>query len=337
MCRGSLRFFSGRSNPSLAERVAQELGEECRGAIEVSRFSDGEVAVRIAESVRGDDCFLLQSTCPPVNENLMELLVMIDAFRRGSAERITVIIPYFGYARQDRKARGREPISAKLVANLLTVAGADRILAIDLHTDQIQGFFDIPVDHLPARRIFARHFMKTGCAGSTTTVVAPDVGGVPQAKLLADELGASLGIVAKRRSAPNECEILEVIGEFEGQRVILYDDMIDTAGTMVTAAEAVLAQGAVEVHCAATHAVLSGPAIERLSRAGFASIVVTDTIPVPQEKLLPNMEILTVAPLLADAIKRIHNDQSVSAALQNDHYRQPRLFSLGEESNHGTD
>jgi ribose-phosphate pyrophosphokinase len=325
MERGPLRVFTGNANRILSDRVAAELGLDL-GAIEVGRFPDGEVSVQIAESVRGTDCFLIQPTCHPVNENLVELLIMIDAFRRGSADRITVVMPYFGYARQDRKAKGREPISAKLVANLITQAGADRILAVDLHTDQLQGFFDIPVDHLPARHIFADHFRHVLGGGDDTVVVSPDVGGVNQAKMLADELGSALGIVVKRRHAPGQADILEVIGDFKGRLVIMYDDMIQTGGTVVHAARALVERGASEVHCAATHPVLSGDASARLQDSAITALTVTDTIPVPPEKYFAKLNVLSVSALLADAIKRIHKDQSVSACLRNSHYNQPPLF-----------
>ena len=321
-----LKVFTGNSNPQLAEEICQYLHLPVSEAA-VRRFSDGEIFVEVRENVRGADVFVVQSTSPPVNDHLMELLIMVDAFRRASARRITAVIPYYGYARQDRKARGREPISAKLVANLITTAGADRVLTLDLHTDQIQGFFDIPVDHLTARGIIAEHFRRLGFTGESTIVVAPDVGGVNQARLLADHLDASLGIVAKRRPKPGEAQILEVIGDFRGRRAIVYDDMIDTGGTVIQAAEALLERGAEEVHCAVTHAVLSENALERLANSPFASIVVTDTIPLPPDQPVPEkLTVLTVAPLLADAIKRIHYHQSVSACLLNSHYRQPRLL-----------
>lgn len=325
MERGPLRVFSGSANQALAKSVAEELGQPL-GNLDLGRFPDGEVSVQIGESVRGTDCFIIQPTCPPVNENLMELLILIDAFRRGSAERITVVMPYFGYARQDRKARGREPISAKLVANLIAEAGADRVLAVDLHTDQLQGFFDLPVDHLPARQVFADHFRHLGLKGEDAVVVSPDVGGVHQAKLLADELDAALGIVVKRRSGPGKNEVLEVIGEFSGRRVIIYDDMIQTGGTVIDATEALLDRGAREVHCAVTHPVFSGDAAQRLAASPLTSLTVCDTIPVPEHKRFDRLTVLTVASLLADAIKRIHQDQSVSACLHTSHYHQPPLF-----------
>ncbi len=325
MQHGPLRVFSGTANLALAQLVAAEMGREL-GELQVGRFNDGEVSVQIGESVRGMDCFVIQPTCPPVNDNLVELLILIDAFRRGSADRITVVLPYFGYSRQDRKAKGREPISAKLVANVITEAGADRVLAVDLHTNQLQGFFDIPLDHLAARRIFADHFRYLGHRGKGTIVVAPDVGGVHQAKQLADELDAALGIVVKRRTEPGRTDVVELIGEFEGKTAILYDDMIDTGGSMIGGAQALIEHGALDVHCAATHALLSGDASARLEAGVLASVVTTDTIPVPPAKSFGKLTILSVAPLLSDAIGRIHSDASVSACLRNSHYRQPRLL-----------
>lgn len=311
---GEIRLFAGNSNPELTSRIAEALGVPL-GNIEVGRFSDGEVAVKINESVRGTDCFLLQSTSHPCNDNLMELLIMCDACRRGSARRIVTVLPYFGYARQDKKSRGREPISAKLVANLITVAGADRVLAVDLHTDQIQGFFDIPVDHLFARKILADHFLAEGMTGEDIVVVSPDVNAVNEAMLLADDLHASLAIVAKRRLRPNVAQVLEIIGDLEDKIAIMLDDMIDTAGTVVEGAKALVARGAREVHVAATHGVLSGPAYERLADPLVKTLVLTDTVPIPPEKRMDKMRILTVAPLLAQAIDSIHRDDSVSRIL----------------------
>ena len=309
---GELRVFAGNSNPELAQRIAAELGLVL-GEVEVGRFSDGEVAVKINENVRGADVFLIQATCQPSNDNLMELLILIDAARRGSARRIVAVLPYFGYARQDKKSRGREPISAKLVANLITVAGANRVVAVDLHTDQIQGFFDIPVDHLVARQIMADYFQTAGMTGEEVVVVSPDVNAVNQAMMLADDLHASLAIVAKRRPRPNVAHVQEIIGDLEGRVAIMLDDMIDTAGTMVEGARGLLERGAVEVHVAATHGVLSGPAFERLGGAPeIKSVVITDTVPVPPERRLDKMVVLSVAPLLAEAIDRIHRDASIS-------------------------
>ena len=314
---GDLRVFAGNSNPGLAQRIAQELGVPL-GDCEVGRFSDGEVAVKINDNVRGTDVFLLQSTCDPCNDNLMELLIMIDACRRASARRITAVMPYFGYARQDKKARGREPLSAKLVANLITVAGADRVLALDMHTDQIQGFFDIPVDHLFARRMVAECFLGQGLGGEEIVVVSPDVNAVNEAMNLADDLDASLAIVAKRRPGPNVAQVVEIIGDLQDRVAIMLDDMIDTAGTMVEGARGLIERGAREVHVAATHAVLSGPAVARLGGCEeIKSVVVSDTIPMPEDKRMEKMHIFSVAPLLAAAIDHIHRDESVSVLLAN--------------------
>ena len=311
---GPLAVFSGNANPGLAREIARILGQPL-GDMEVSRFKDGEVQVKINDSVRGKDVFLIQPTCHPVNEHLVELLIMIDAFKRGSAGRVVAVLPYYGYARQDRKARGREPITAKLVANLVTVAGANRVLAIDLHTDQIQGFFDIPLDHLPARRILIEYFRDCGFGGEDTVIVSPDVGGVNEVKRIADELSSSLAIIAKRRTRPNTSEVMEIIGDLDGKRAIMVDDMIDTGGTIASGAEALLSRGVRSVHVAATHAVLSGPALERLSTEAIDSIVLTDTIPLTPDHRLDKMVILSVAPLLAEAVQRIHNSESVSATI----------------------
>ena len=325
MEHGELRIFSGNANPKLAERVAAECGMELSKA-EVSRFSDMEIRVKIEESVRGADVFIVQPTCSPCSENLMELLIMIDACRRGSADRITAVVPYYGYSRQDKKTRGREPITARLVANMITVAGADRVMTIDLHADQIMGFFDLPVDHLPARPIIVDYCKSQGFCGDCTTVVSPDVGGVENAKTIADELDCPLAIIAKRRTRPNECELVEVIGQMDGKQVLLVDDMVDTAGTLVQAARICTEMGAAQVHAVTTHAVLSGPAVQRLRESHLQSFVATDTVPIPHEKSLPNLTILSVAPLLADAISCVHNDQSVSKRLADGHIKQLRIF-----------
>jgi ribose-phosphate pyrophosphokinase len=272
------------------------------------------------------DVFLVQPTCSPVNDHLVELLVMLDAFRRGSAERIIAVLPYYGYARQDRKSRGREPITAKLVANLITVAGANRVLTIDLHSDQIQGFFDIPMDHLPARRIIANYFRELGYGGEDTAVVSPDVGGVKQAKRLADELEASLAIIVKNRPRPNVSEVMEIIGDLKGKRAIMLDDFIDTGGTIANGAVGLRERGAIEVHAAATHAVLSGGALERLNTDDLDSIVFTDTIPLPPDYLPEKVVVLSVAPLLAEAILRIHESRSVSATIGDNAPSQKKLF-----------
>ena len=321
MDHGQLRIFTGNANRPLADAVARELGLELNRA-DVGRFSDLEVRVTIKESVRGADVFIIQPTCSPVNDNLMELLVMIDACRRGSADRITAVLPYYGYARQDKKIRGREPITAKLVANLITTAGADRVLAMDLHADPIMGFFDLPVDQLPGRPIISTYCHEQGFGGDDTVVVSPDVGGVENAKMLADDIHSPLAIIAKRRPRPNECEVIETIGHLQGKRALL----IDTAGTLCQAAATCIEKGAAEVHAAATHGVLSGPAVERLANSCLKTVVITDTVPAPPEKQFPGLKVLSVAPLLADAIECIHNDRSVSARLSQNHIRQQRMF-----------
>ncbi len=322
---GPLKIFSGNANLGLSTRIADILGQPL-GDMEVKRFSDGEVQVKVNDSVRGADVFLIQPTCHPVNEHLVELLVMLDAFRRGSAARLVAVLPYYGYARQDRKARGREPITAKLVANLITTAGADRVLGVDLHTDQIQGFFDIPFDHLPGRPIIAKYLREVGIGGEDTVIVSPDVGGVDDVKKMADDLNSSIAIIAKRRPEPNESEIMEVIGDLDGKRAVMLDDMMDTAGTMVNGAKELRKRGAVEVHCAATHGVLSGPALERLSEDAVDSVVITDTVPLCREQKLEKMVVLSVASLLAEAVERIHKSKSVSATIGQNAPTQERLF-----------
>lgn len=304
-----LKIFSCTSNLPLAKAIAQQI-ETSLGAGEVVQFSDGEVTVRIEESVRGADVFIVQSTCNPANDHLMELLVMIDALKRASAKRITAVIPYYGYARQDRKTRPRDPITAKLVANLLTVAGIDRVLTIDLHAGAIQGFFDIPVDHMTAVPILAEHFV--GRDLSDFVVVSPDMGGVTRARDMAQRLGVPIAIIDKRRPQANVAEIMNIIGDIRGKKAILVDDIIDTAGTIALGAQALLDHGAKEVYACCTHPVFSGPALERLATAPLKELVVCDTIPLPEEKRLPNIEICTVAELLADAIVRIHEDLSIS-------------------------
>jgi len=280
--------------------------------MDVGRFSDGEIWVRIEESVRGDDVFVIQPTCPPTAENLMELLIILDALKRASARRTTAVIPYYGYARQEKKIKPREPISAKLVADLISVAGADRILTVDLHVQSIQGFFDIPVDHLPAGPILADDLVSRSFAGQDTVVVSPDVGGVGTAKALADRLNSPLAIIVKRRPEVNQVEILEVIGELEGRRVVLIDDIIDTGRSIVSAARAVAMRGAAEIRAYATHPVFSGDCVQLLEDSPIAEVVVTDTIPVPEEKRIAKVRVLSVAPILAEAIRRVHGNLSVS-------------------------
>ena len=308
--RWRMKLFSGNANPQLAEEIARYLGIPV-GDARVSRFSDGEISCAIHESVRGVDVFVVQPTCTPVNENLMELLIMIDAFRRASATRINAVIPYYGYARQDRKSRARDPITAKLVSNLIVQAGAQRVVAVDLHATQIQGFYDIPVDHLPGVPTLAEYF-KTKGLEEDAVIVSPDVGGVTRARDLATKLRAPLAIVDKRRPAPNVSEIMNVIGEVKDKSVIIVDDIIDTAGTVCAAAEVMLEKGARDVYSCCTHAVFSGPALDRLSRAPLKEIVITNTIPIDESKKLPNMTILSIAPLVGEAVLRIHEDLEVS-------------------------
>lgn len=303
------KIFTGNANPGLAAEIAEYLGVEL-GAAKVSRFSDGEISLQINESVRGADVYVVQPTCYPVNENLMELLIMIDGLRRASARRITAVVPYYGYARQERKSRARDPISAKLVANLIVAAGARRLLTMDLHANAIQGFFDIPVDHLPGGPILSQYFLNKKL--SDVVVVSPDIGGVTRARSFAERLGAELAIIDKRRPAPNVAEIMNVIGHVAGKTVIMIDDIIDTAGTMTQGAEFLMDQGAKEIYACCTHAVLSGPAVERINKSPIKELVITNTIPLPEEKKSPKIKVLSVAPLLGEAIIRIHQDLSVS-------------------------
>ncbi len=306
-----LRILSGNANRALSQAVADRLGVRLSD-MEVSRFADGEIRVRIEESVRGADVFVIQPTCPPTSETIMELLVILDALKRASARRTTAVIPYYGYARQEKKINPREPISAKLVADLISVAGADRILTVDLHVQSIQGFFDIPVDHIPAGPILAEDLVRRGFTGTDVAVVSPDVGGVGTAKTLADRLSASLAIIAKRRPEPNLVEVLQVIGELAGKRAVLIDDIIDTGASVVSAAEMVAERGASEIYAYATHAVLSGEAVARLEAAPLAEVVVTDTIPLPAEKSCSKIRVLSLAPVMAEAVRRVHGNVSVS-------------------------
>lgn len=305
---GRLKVFTGTANPELTREVCDHLGITM-GEVELGRFSNGEIRLVINESVRGDDVYIVQPTCQPVNETIMELLIMVDACRRASARRITVVIPYYGYARQDRKTRGREPITAKLVANLITVAGARRVLTVDLHAGQIQGFFDIPVDHLSGIPLLVEYFVSKGLADPV--VVSPDPGGVTRARDMADRLGFPLAIIDKRRPEPNVAEVMNIIGRVQGRTVIILDDMIDTAGTIAQGALALKERGAGDIYVACTHPVLSGGAYERLEAAPIKELVVTNTIPIPPDKRA-NIRVLSIAPLLAEAMLRIHEDQSVS-------------------------
>ena len=274
------------------------------------RFSDGEIRAKVDESVRGADAFIIQPTSTPVNEHLMELLIMADALRRASARRITAVIPYYGYARQDRKTRARDPITAKLVANILVASGCRRMITMDLHAGQIQGFFDIPVDHLPGGPILAEYFHQT--LKDDVVVVSPDIGGVTRARDLAERIGAPLAIIDKRRPEPNVAEVTNVIGTIKGKTVIMIDDIIDTAGTITKGAAALAERGAKEIYVCCTHAVLSGPAIQRLEESVIKEVVVTNTIPLPPEKMIDKIKVLSVAPLMGEAIIRIHEDLSVS-------------------------
>jgi ribose-phosphate pyrophosphokinase len=307
-----LKVFSGRGHPRLAEEIADYLALPM-GRLTLSNFPDGEVSVRIEEDVRGRDVFLVQPTCPPVNENLMELLLMLDSFRRASAARITIVLPYYGYARQDRKDVGRVPISAKLVANLLTSAGANRIVCLDLHAAQIQGFFDIPVDHLLAAPVFNDYLRSLNFSTNELVIVSPDEGRIKQALKHQKQLGGGLAIVDKRRSSATETRQANLIGEtLRGKIAIMFDDMITTGGSIVGAVNVARANGAREIYVCATHPILCGPAVERLREAPIKQVVVTNSVPVPPQKQLPNLKVLSVARLLGEAIKRIHCNESVS-------------------------
>ena len=312
MSYSNLKLFSLSSNHELAQKVAKEIGIEL-GKVSVGAHSDGETVVHIDESVRGDHVFILQSTSDPVNDNLMELLIMMDALRRASAASINIVLPYYGYARQDRKARAREPITSKLVANMLQIAGADRLITFDLHAPQIQGFFNIPVDHLMGSPLIAEYFRRQlVSAGDDIVVVSPDHGGVGRARKLANFLKAPLAIIDKRRPRANVAEIMNIIGDVQGKKCIMIDDMIDTAGTITLAANALKELGATEVYASCTHAVLSGPAIERINNSAITKLVVLDTIEMPEERQSEKIVQLSIAHLLADAIIRIHERRPLS-------------------------
>lgn len=308
--RDKMKIFTGNCHEKLAEDICSYLGTELVSS-EIGRFADGEISVEIEETVRGADVFVIQPTSPPVNENIMELLVMIDALRRASARRITAVVPYYGYARQDRKAQPRAPITAKLVANLLHTAGARRLLSIDMHAPQIQGFFDIPVDHLFSANIMVDYFQNKDI--DKLTAVAPDVGSVKRVRSFAQKLNIPMAIIDKRRPKPNVAEVMHVIGPVEGRNVILFDDIIDTAGTMTNAAKTLRDQGAKKVFACGTHALFSGPAVDRLAEAPIEETIVTNTIPQKENSdNLDNLQVLSVAPLLGEAIDRIFKDVSVS-------------------------
>jgi len=311
--KNDLKIFAGNANPALAQAIAKSMGLKL-GSILVDRFSEGEVRVKIQEDARGRDIFLIQPTCPNVNENMMELLIMMDAFRRASARRITVVVPYYGYARQDRKDQPRVPITAKLVANLITVAGADRLLTMDLHAQQIQGFFDIPVDHLYAFPVLSQHFLKKRIPNLTIT--SPDVGGIKMARAYAKMLNAELAVVDKRRFGPKDVEAMNLIGDVKGRNVLIPDDMISTGGSLVEAVQALVRFGAKDIYACCTHAILSGNAVEKLQKSVLKEVVVTDTIPLAPEKRSGKIKVLSVAPLLGEAISRIHNEQSVTSLFE---------------------
>ena len=308
----NIKIFTGNSHPELAQEIAKILGLEV-GAGDVGTFSDGEISVNIGETVRGADVFIVQSTCSPVNNNLMELLIMIDAFKRASAGRITAVIPYYGYARQDRKAKSRDPITAKLVADLLTTAGAHRVLTMDLHAAQIQGYFNIPVDHLVGSPILSKYFVDKGLIDQDDiVVVSPDLGSVTRARKFADRLHAPIAIIDKRRPKANVSEIMNIIGDVEGKRCILIDDMIDTAGTITNAANALKELGAKNVYACCTHGVLSGPAFERINNSAIEELVMLNTIKLPENIDKKKFKSISVAPIFAEAIKRIYNNEPIS-------------------------
>ena len=308
----SIKLFAGNSNPSLARKIS-EVADLPLGAIRSTRFSDGEMFVEIGENVRGADVFIIQSTCPPANENLMEMLIMIDAFKRASAKSICAVIPYYGYARQDRKVSPRTPITSKLVADLLTAAGADRVLSVDLHAGQIQGFFDVPYDHLFAKPVMLEHMKRSGFT-EDCVIVSPDAGGVERARSYAKSLGVNLAIIDKRRPQANVAKVMNIVGDVEGLNAVLLDDMIDTAGTLTEAANALVEKGAKSVTAYATHPVLSGPAIARISESAINKVVVSDTVPLSEEAIASGrFEVVSVAGLLAKAIRRIHYGESVSS------------------------
>ena len=303
------KIFAANSHPELADEISSIIGKPL-GEAKVSKFSDGEISVGLGETVRGCDCYIIQSTCDPVNDNLMELLIMIDAMKRASAGRISAVMPYYGYARQDRKAKARDPITAKLVADMLVAAGADRVVTMDLHAAQIQGYFTIPVDHLVGLPLMINYFEKN--KPKDLVIVSPDHGSVPRARNMAEPLGCPIAIVDKRRPEPNKSEIMNIIGDIENKNCILVDDMIDTAGTITNAANALKEMGAASVRACATHPVLSGPAIDRIRDSAIEELVLLNTMPIPEEKKLPIMKIISVGPIFAEAINRIHTNGSIS-------------------------
>lgn len=309
----TMKIFSGSANPALAHEIATYLGTQV-GAINIANFSDGEIYVQIKDSVRGTDVFLVQPICHPVNYHMMELMIMLDAFKRASAHSVTAVIPYYAYARQDRKAAGREAITAKLIADLLTTAGATRVLAMDLHAPQIQGFFDILMDHMHASPVLIDYVRRKNF--QDLVIVSPDVGGVGRARAYAKKLEAPLAIIDKRRPKHNTAEVLNIIGDIRDKSCVIVDDLVDTAGTLTEVAKLLIREGAREVHALASHGVLSGPAIERIADSPLSELVITNTIPLPPEKRIPKIKILSVAGLLGEAILRIHEDESISTLFE---------------------
>ena len=303
------KVFACNSHPELAEEIAAIMGKPL-GDLEVKQFSDGEICVNLGESVRGVDCFVIQSTSKPVNDNLMELLITIDAMKRASAGRITAVMPYYGYARQDRKAKARDPITAKLVADMIVAAGADRVITMDLHAAQIMGFFTIPVDHLIGQPLLTEYYGTQNI--DDLVIVSPDHGSVPRARNMAEPLNCPIAIVDKRRPKPNVSEIMNIIGDIEGKNCVLLDDMIDTAGTITNAANALKDLGAKSVRACATHAVLSGPAIQRIQDSAIEELVLLNTMPIPEEKMIDKIKVLSVGPMFAESLVRIHNNESIS-------------------------
>lgn len=306
-----VKLFAGNAHRELAHRVASYLGIPL-GRLTSTRFSDGEIRIMVEESARGNEVFIIQPTCAPTNDTLMELLIMLDAFKRASARRICVVMPYYGYARQDKKIKPREPVTARLVADLISMSGANRVVCLDLHAEQIQGFFNMPVDHLYAGPIIGRYFVEQGYTSDDVVVVSPDVAGVARAKFLAEMLKAPIAIIAKRRPEPNKVDIMEIIGEVDGKTCVMIDDMIDTGGSVIQGAEALLKRGAKEVVASCTHPVLSGSAPQRLQESPISRVITLDTIPIPAEKMISKLTILPAAPLIGEAIRRIHLNESVS-------------------------
>ena len=311
------KVFACNSHPELAEEIASIMGKPL-GNLEVKQFSDGETCVNLGETVRGVDCFVIQSTCYPVNDNLMELLITIDAMKRASAGRITAVIPYYGYARQDRKAKARDPITAKLVADMIVKAGADRLITMDLHAAQIMGFFTIPVDHLIGQPLLTEYYRKQNI--EDLVIVSPDHGSVPRVRNMAEPLNCPIAIVDKRRPKPNVSEIMNIIGDIEGKNCVLLDDMIDTAGTITNAANALKEMGAKSVRACATHPVLSGPAIERIEASAIEELVLLNTMPIPEEKMIDKIKMLSVGPCFAEALIRIHNNESISKLFEGNRF-----------------